>query len=321
VITAAVLIQAALTLVVAGPPTAPEHLPVHVAAAERALAREGRPVTLEVARTEAEAAQALAAGRAELAVTSLDSAVRLGHVKGAPPRLVLGLTAAPPVALLVPRGGTGTVMDLPDLVGRTVGIPGPGTREHRLLVALLGRAAVRASQITIASFGERGLARAVAAGQVAAAVLGDPWASRLIADGHAAALADLRRPEDRARWLGEASVESALFLRAGSRLGAGDLAPIVRGMLAGVERVRTAPAEALAAVLPASVTGERDDFGLRLEGARRIYLDGGLVSAQALGTSLARLGDRLPVPAEVKLPGPERMLFPEALRPAVGAPR
>jgi hypothetical protein len=190
-----------------------------------------------------------------------------------------------------------------------------------VLLALLRQAELRASRVTLASFGERGLAYALAAGRVAAGVLGDPWASRLIADGHAVALADLRRPEDRSRWLGEPGVDSALFLRAGSRLGTTDLVPLARALLAGVERARVAPVDTLVTVLPAGVTGERDEFALRLDGARRIYLDQGRVSAKALEVSLDRLGDRLPVPAEVKVPATERMLFAEPLTQAIGAPR
>ena len=50
------------------------------------------------------AAEAPGLGQAQLAATSLDAALRLGHVDGAPPRILWGLTAAAPVALLVNPG-------------------------------------------------------------------------------------------------------------------------------------------------------------------------------------------------------------------------
>ena len=97
-----IFLQAALSIAVAGPATNPEYLPLRVAAAEGYFTEEKLTVTLETLRAEPLAAQALGRGRVALAATSLDAALSLGHAGSAPPRLVFGLTAAPPVALLVP---------------------------------------------------------------------------------------------------------------------------------------------------------------------------------------------------------------------------
>ena len=117
-----VLLQAALTIAVAGPPTSPEYLPLHVAMAEGLFTAQQVSVTLRSTRSDAAAAEMLASGQAQLAATSLDSALRLGGTEGGPPRLVWALTAAPPVALLVAPGRTDTIRSAADLVGQTVAI-------------------------------------------------------------------------------------------------------------------------------------------------------------------------------------------------------
>ena len=220
---ASLLLQAALTISVAGPPTNPEYFPLHVAEAAGYFAEEKLAVSLQGTRAEAIAAQALGRGQVALAATSLDAALSLGHSGGAPPRLVFGLTAAPPVVLLVPSAEKDRVRSVRDLAGKVVGITAPGTPAERALLTLLSRAEMRVQDVTIQSFGERGLPGAIEAGRVAAGVMEDPWVTRLIDEGKAAALADLRRPTEAARWFGDATVHAALFARADTTLTSADL--------------------------------------------------------------------------------------------------
>ena len=100
-LTAGLGIWAAITIAVAGPVTSPEYLPVQVAQAEGYFAQEKLDVALKVERSEGEAARTLASGKADLAATSIDTAYGQGHVAGEPPLLLFGLTAAPPVAIVV----------------------------------------------------------------------------------------------------------------------------------------------------------------------------------------------------------------------------
>ena len=95
-----VLLQT-LTLAVSGPPTSLEYLPVWVAAGHGQFAGAGLRVTLKATRSEVGAAEALAQGQVDLAATSLEAMLRFGFRDGQSPRLVFGLTAAPPVALVV----------------------------------------------------------------------------------------------------------------------------------------------------------------------------------------------------------------------------
>src|SRR3970040_1072245 len=91
-----------LTVAVSGPATSPEYLPLRVAHAEGYFAREGLAVTLRTTRAESGAAEALAQAQVDLAATTLQALLRFGpRLPGQTPRVVFGLTAAPPVALLV----------------------------------------------------------------------------------------------------------------------------------------------------------------------------------------------------------------------------
>src|SRR5215470_2768860 len=135
-------VWAAITIAVAGPPTSAEYLPVHVAQAEGYFAQEKLDVTLRIERSEGAAALALARGQADLVATSIDAAYGQGHVAGEPPLLLFGLTAAPPVAIVVSPSHRGSIRSLADLRGQPVGLPGAGTPEHATLISVLLRAGI-----------------------------------------------------------------------------------------------------------------------------------------------------------------------------------
>ena len=299
---AGVGLWAAITIAVAGPATSPEYLPVHLAQAGGYFVQEQLQVTLKVERSEGDAALALARGRADIAATSLDAAYRLGHVAGAPPLLLFGLTAAPPVALLVSPNHKDTVRSPSDLRGQPVGLPGIGTPEQAMLATILSRANVKIHQVPLRTFSNRGLAGALGQGEVAAAVMADPWVTRTITESTASILADLRTRSDATRWLGAETVHAALFVRAEGRPGDQELAALVRALLRAVAKAAEAPAEAFASVLPAAVTGQPDDFALRVAGARQSYLPRGQVTEDMLKASVAQARERSPFPAAVNLP-------------------
>jgi len=299
---AGVGLWAAITIAVAGPATSPEYLPVHLAQAGGYFVQEKLQVTLKVERSEGDAALALARGRADIAATSLDAAYRLGHVAGAPPLLLFGLTAAPPVALLVSPNHKDTVRSPSDLRGQPVGLPGIGTPEQAMLATILSRANVKIHQVPLRTFSNRGLAGALERGEVAAAVMADPWVTRTIAESTASILADLRTRSDATRWLGAETVHAALFVRAEGRPGDQELAALVRALLRAAAKLAEAPAEALASILPAAVTGQPDDFALRVAGARQSYLPRGQVTEDMLKASVAQARERSPFPAAVNLP-------------------
>ncbi|HET7874624.1 MAG TPA: ABC transporter substrate-binding protein [Methylomirabilota bacterium] len=317
-----VLLQATLTISVAGPATSPEYLPLRLAEAEGYFAQERLTVSLQTTRSESQAAEALARGQAQLAATSVDAALRLGHVAGAPPRLVFGLTEAPPVALLVPTAQKEAIRSLQNLAGKTVGIPSPGTAEHLMLLSLLAKAGLRLPQLTVQSYGDRRLASAMESGQVAAAVIGDPWATRLLEEGSAVALADFRKRGEASRWLGQPAVHAALFARADSTLGPTELAALARTLLKAIDRLRSATPDELATRLPSTAVGPPADFRLRVSGAREIFLPNGWVTEEMMAESVRLAQERAKLPSQVSVPrNKSRLLLLEPLGEALGPKR
>ena len=306
-----VLLQTALTIAVAGPPTSPEYLPLHVAQADGLFTAQQLSVTLRSTRSDAAAAEMLATGQAQLAATSLDAALRLGGTEGVPPRLVWGLTAAPPVALLVAPGRVDTIRSAADLAGQTVAVPAPGTTEDQALGLLLARAGVPMHRVKVLSLGERGVARALEGGEVAAGVLGEPHVSRLVEGGKAVIAVDLRTAKDAAATLGGPTVGAALFARAGAEPPAATIRALRAALQAAVGRTISAEPAALQTTLPSAVIGAPADFALRLRSARDLFLADGRVPAEALERSLELLRARAPLPAKVKLPRKAERLLVE----------
>jgi ABC-type nitrate/sulfonate/bicarbonate transport system substrate-binding protein len=295
-----VLLQATLTLAVPSQTGADLYLPIRIAEASGALARQ--EVVVRYVRTEADAALALARGQVDLAATSLDAALRLGHVRGVPPRLLLGLTAVAPAALLVTARSVEGVTRLEDLSGKTIGIPSPGSPEHAMLLSLLAEARLSPRDVRTASLGERSLAAGLASGDLAAGIVGEPWVSRLLEEGRATVLADLRTRAGGERWLGRESVHAAVFVRGGAEPGHAPLTALCRELLRAMARIAAAPLEDLAAGLPPAVVGAPDDWRARLEGLRGVMLPDGVVSPARLDGSLRLARRRSPFPAALRLP-------------------
>ncbi|MBM4441320.1 MAG: ABC transporter substrate-binding protein [Candidatus Rokubacteria bacterium] len=295
-----VLLQT-LTLAVSGPASSPEYLPIWVAAADGHFARQGLKVTLRATRSEVGAAEALAQGQADLAATSLEALLRFGAREGQHPRLLLGLTAAPPVALVVGPAHAGRVRSVGELSGLRVGISAPGAAEHSWLHFLLARAGLSPVQVHVVSVGTQALERALTSGEVHAALVPEPAASRLLGDNRAALLADLRTPAAAQRALGISTVSAAIFVRADRRPGERELAAFTRAILAAEGRLAAGRAEDLAVRLPRQVVELPASFTARVEQAKTLYLAEGRVSADQLAGSAAFLGEQLPLPARAKV--------------------
>ncbi len=309
-----------LTLAVSGPATSPEYLPIRVAEAEGYFTQEGLAVTLKTTRAESGAAEALAQGQADLAATTLEALLRFGpRLPGQTPRLVYGLSAAPPVALLTAIPHAQTVRSVEDLAGLRVGVTTPGAPEHAWFGWLLARHGVSLADVHLLSVGARGLVGAIDSGELHAALVPEPLASRLIGEGRAKLLADFRTPAAVAAALGKQTVNAALFVRADRRPRDSVLTALAKALLAAEERIRTASASALAAKLDRRVTGAQDEFEARLETARACAIADGRVTVEDVEQTVMIVRAHTPLPATLRIPRPEHMLHPEPLQKALKA--
>jgi len=310
-----ILLAQSLMLAIAGPATSPEYLPLRLADADGDFAREGLSVVVRTTRAEPGAAEALVQGQADLVATSLDAILRFGPrsaVQG--PRLVFGLSAAPPVALMVPTTQAEIVKAVTDLPGTRVGVSSPGAPEQAWFGWLLARAGMTLAQVWVVSHGGRGLVSAVESGDVHAGLVPEPFASRLVAEGRARVLVDLRTPAAVVRALGGPTVHAAVFARADRRPRDRDLAAFARAVLAAERRLATLPPEQLAARLDRRVVGDADDFAARLETSRALYLPGGVVDAEQVKQTLALIRSHQPLPVTSRVPAPDELLHLGPLR-------
>jgi NitT/TauT family transport system substrate-binding protein len=298
-----------LVLAVSGPPTSPEYLPIRVAEAEGYFAAEGLAVTVRTTRAESGAAEALAQGQADLAATTLEAMLRFGfRAASQAPRLVFGLSAAPPVALLVGASHTGTVRSIEDLSALRVGVTTPGAPEHAWFGWLLARSGMSVAQVSVRSLGSRGLVAAIDSGDVHVALVPEPTATRLLSHGRAKLLADFRSPRAVVETLGTSTVNAAVFARADRRPPDRDLFAIARALKKAEQRIRNGDPQEVAARLPTQVVGEPEEFTARLATSRSLYLPDGVVSADQVQQTIAIIRAHTPLPQSVRIPRPEDML-------------
>ena len=287
-----------------------------MAEAEGYFAREGLAVTLRTTRAEPGAAEALAQGQADLAATSLEAILRFGpRLASQAPRLVLGLTAAPPVILLVPDSHRTVVRSIEDLPGTRIGVSTPGAPEQAWFAWLLARSGISIAQMWMVSRGERGVIHAVETGDVHAALVQEPAASRLIASGQARALVDLSSPAAVRQAVGAPTVNAAVFVRSDRRPRDRDVTAFIRAVLAAQRRIAEGDGETLAARLPKAVTAGPDTFDARLAASRDIYLPEGVVTVEQVRETLILIRAHLPLPVSARVPRPEVLVH--VTRPAV----
>ena len=311
----------ALTVAVSGPATSPEYLPLRVAEAEGFFAREGLDVTLRTTRAEPGAAEALTQGQADLAATSFEAMLRFGpRIASQAPRLVFGLTAAPPVVLLVADSHSSVVRSLDDLPGTRVGLSSPGSPEQAWFAWLLARSGLSVAQMWLVSRGERGVVHAVETGDVHAALVPEPAASRLIAAGQAHPLVDLRSPAAVRQAVGALTVNAALFMRSDRRVRDRDLTAFARAVLAAERRIAEGDPEAIAGKLPRAVTAGPEGFEARLAACRTMYLSGGTVTVEQARETLSLIRAHLPLPVTTRVQRPEDLVHIEPTRRALTQP-
>ena len=312
---ALILVLQTLAVAVSGPPSSLEYLPLRVAEAGGHFERERVLVALTTTNTDAGAAEALAQGEVDLAASSLGAMLRFGPQPARQaPKLLLGLTPAPPVALVVSAGPGSPVRSLGDLIGRRVGITVPGAPENAWLVASLAGAGVRVNDVELVSLGSRGVVQALTSGGVQAALVGEPLASRLIGEGQARVLADLRGPAAVERAVAGVTVSAAVFARADRLPPEPVLTAFARAVLSATRWLAAASPDAFAATMPPSVVGPLEDLALRLDAARGLYLAQGRLTPAELRQSIKLLRAYHPLSSA---PRPDDMLLSGPLTRAI----
>jgi NitT/TauT family transport system substrate-binding protein len=319
----ALLLATTLAVSVGGPADDPAYLPVHAAAALGTFEAEGAQVALRRTKHPAAAVETVRDGSAAVAVTTADQAIRGAWARKTPVRVLVAHRSAPAVAVLVSTKHAGRVTGIPALKGERVGMAGPGTTSHLVLLALLGKHKLGPADVGLTSYGGTTLLTRLAAGELTAAAIEEPWVSRAIASGAGTVLVDLRQPEDAARHLGGPFYEVVSVTPADKKRLAELEAPLTayaRALQRVLHWLATTPAATVAARLPAALVGDPDRFTARLEAARAGYAPHGHATDAGLTSTLEVLRGGTPWPVTLKLE-PEELrepAFVTAARAALG---
>jgi NitT/TauT family transport system substrate-binding protein len=339
-LTTASAVAAPLSVAVGGPAEDPAYLPAHAAAALGTFEAEGVEVALRRVRHPTAAIEALRRGEAEVAVTTLDQAIRGGFLRETPLTLLLAHTRAPAVALVASATASGARLE--DLRGRRVGIPAPGTTAHLVLLALLRGARLDPTRVEVVSLGGAALAARLQSGDLAAAVVDDPWLARILATGGATMLADLRRPEVAEARLGGPFYEVVSVVaqprpdpkaaKAAAKakqppepvVQSAERLAYVRALLRVQAWLLATPAEAVADRLPDALVGDRARFVARLAAQQAAYLPAGPAgeaTVDGLAATFRLLRGGTPWPDSLALKPADLRAPPEvgAARTALGA--
>jgi NitT/TauT family transport system substrate-binding protein len=320
----------------------PAYLPVHAAAALGTFEAEGVRVTLRRAKHPTAAMEALRDKVAAVAVTTADQAVRSGWARNAPVRVVVAHTQAPAVALMVP-GKDARAPRPESLRDRRIGIPGPGTTGHLVLLTLLRARRVEPWQLELVSLGGPGLLTRLRSGTLDGAVVEEPWVTRALETGSGALWLDFRRPADAVAHLGgpfyevvsvtatekaleegkaakaKTPEEKAAEEQARETRGAA-LAAYARALIRVQAWLATAPAAAIAERLPAELTRDRERFLARFGPLQGAYAADGEATEAGLAATLRVLRAGSPWPVDLEIT-PERLREPPpvtAARKALG---
>lgn len=302
----------ALVISVGGPAEDPAYLPVYAAAALGTFEAEGVQVTLRRAKHPTAAVAALRDREAQVAVTTLDQAIRGAWSRGTRVRVLVAHTRAPDAALLVSTTSRDRVARVEDLRGKRVGIPGPGTTGHLLLTALLRQARLEPVQLEIQSLGGAALASRLASGELAAAVVEEPWTTRALATGAVAVLLDFRRAEEAVRLLGGPYHEVVSVVPAAEKEAARlepALVAFARAMIRVQVWLAATPAGEIADRLPAELVGHRARFVARVAALQDAYAPDGEATEAGLAATLRILRGGSPWPVSLKV-GPADLRAP-----------
>jgi len=301
----------------------PAYLAVHAAAALGTFEAEGVQVTLRRVKHPSGAVNALRDGTAAVAVTTADQAIRGAWARSTPVRVLVAHTRAPATRLLVSARHRGEVIDVADLRGKRVGIPGPGTTAHLVLETLLRARKLEPWQVGVQSLGSTALLSRLGSGELDAAMVDEPTASRALALGVAGVILDLRQPDEAAKHLGGpfyevVSVTPADEKKLAERERA--LAAYARAVVRVQAWLATAPADAVADRLPPALVRDRERFRVRLLALQPAYAPDGAATEAGLAATLRvlRAGSPWPVGVEVTAEALREPAFVTEARKALG---
>lgn len=231
-------------------------VPYEVTRAAGFFAEEGLDVQLVYSRGGSAALQALNAGAVDYAATSFDAALN-AFVHKAGIRRFAATGRLPLFALATSPKTAGSISDIAQLAGKTVGVAQLGNADHALTLYLLGRAGVDPGSVRFATLGPN-LYDALRLGQVDAGMVQEPGLTLLERDG-ARVLANLMDLDDANRYLGGPYAFMGVAVRSDEQAQRrAEMQKVGRALAAGLRYTREAPLDELIQMLPAALVAGGD---------------------------------------------------------------
>jgi NitT/TauT family transport system substrate-binding protein len=231
-------------------------VPYEVARARGHFASQGLSVELVYTRGGNAAMQALVGGAVDYAGTSFDVALQ-AVANGASIRRFASTGRLPLFALASAPGQRDAIRSVQDLSGTTVAISGLGNADHALLLFLLDRARVDASEVRFATIGTN-VFDALRIGQVDAAMVQEPALTLIVAAG-GRELVNFMDIDEASSHLGGAYEFMGVAVRASER---DERLPEMRrlavALAAGLADTRTLPPDEIIAALSAALIAGSD---------------------------------------------------------------
>jgi NitT/TauT family transport system substrate-binding protein len=132
----------------------------------------------------AAAATALIGGQVDFAAVAVDQAVK-AQAKGQDIVMIGLFTRYPAIAMIVDSQYKDQIKSIRDLKGKPVGISSKGSGSHLALIAMLAKAGLKESDISVVAAGVSTLPAALANGSIVAGVISDPFVAQLVQEGKA----------------------------------------------------------------------------------------------------------------------------------------
>ena len=229
-------------------------VPYEVARARGHFAAQGLSVELVYTRGGNAAMQALVGGAVDYAGTSFDVALQ-AVANGASIRRFASTGRLPLFALASAPSRRDAIETVQDLAGTTVAISGLGNADHALLLFLLDRAGVDASQVRFATIGTN-VFDALRIGQVDAAMVQEPALTLILAAG-GRELVNFMDIDEADTYLGGAYEFMGVSVRASERdERLPEMRRLAAALAAGLADTRTLPpGDIIAALPPALIAG------------------------------------------------------------------
>jgi NitT/TauT family transport system substrate-binding protein len=263
------------------------YLPLDLARAQDYFAEEGIEAEFVHFDGGTEAAQALAAGKADFSGNSIDHAIEL-RASGRELKMVASFTTLPTVTLVIRRDLKQQIRSIQDLKGRRLGVTAIGAGTHVLAAYILKKSGGSITDVEVSAVGSGiTLIQALKTGKIDAAMATDPTTTALLMSGDAALLLDMVTFDETQRIFNGEYQFTGLLTRP-DLIASRPLVvqSVVNAMVKANRFIATHSAADIALRLPASIVQDRYIYVKSLEHTRPSFSKDGLVTRSGVANNL-----------------------------------